>query len=304
MRATQLYSVIEQQPAEPTTDATATINQGSAESTPTATATTSPHIPSLSNPFEMNQEKITEEEMDDLPSINVHVTETVHVLLRGGEVQKSIVLGEIGIEYKGPVESATPICFQISQNDMHDSVELTDFVSVLDGYTLQDNLFKVNTQLIHQRGDVVCIKYQHKLDNDRVPLTVKPIWKCDGDKSRLLVKYHKHAQTAALQEVIFVTSVTGDVQNALSIPAGELALAQKRIKWHLGDIDTDEDQDIKAQFTTLEQATPQPVAIRFETKDELLTDVNVHQGADPMVLWAKICNITKTVKAGKYIAEP
>jgi hypothetical protein len=290
MRATQLYSVIEQQPPAEPINTTGEL----------AATTTS----LLSNPFEMSQEKIVEEEMDDLPLINVHITETVHVLFRGGEVDKSIVCGEIVIEYKGPTESATPICFQILQSIKFDSVELTDFVSVLDGYTLEDNFFKINTQLIQQRDNTVCIKYQYKLDKDRVPLTVKPMWKCDTNKSRLLIKYHKHAQTAALENVMFVTSMTGDVQNALSIPAGELVLSQKRIKWHLGDINNNDEQVIKAQFTTLEQATPQPVAIRFETKNELLTDLKIQQGSDPLVLWAKICDITKTIKAGRYIAEP
>jgi hypothetical protein len=282
MRATQLYSVIEQQSAEPGDTA-----EG----------------PSLSNPFEISQEKIIEEETDDLPLINVHITETVHALFRKGQVDTSVVWGEIGVEYKGPSESATPICFQI-ESDKLDSVELTDFVGVLNGYTIEDKLFKINTELIHQRGTVVCVKYMYNLDKERVPLTVKPMWKCDADKSRLLIKYHKHTQTGTLENVMFGTSMTGDVQNALSIPAGELVLSQQRIKWHLEDIDNNDEQVIKAQFSTLEQATPQPVVIRFETKGQLLTGLQVHQGSDPLLLWARVCNVTKTVKTGKYIAEP
>ncbi|KAL0573031.1 hypothetical protein ABG067_009227, partial [Albugo candida] len=96
------------------------------------------------------------------------------------------------------------------------------------------------------------------------------MWKCDTDKSRLLVKYHKHSDLPPLENVMFLTSITGNVQNALSIPAGELVLSQKKIKWHIGQIHDNNEALIKAQFTTLEQATPQPIAIRFDIKDTLM----------------------------------
>lgn len=316
MRATQLYSVIEQDQIVSKVD-------GSSGAVPVASPleSSTDSISSLpTNPFEMSQEKIAEipeeedtttttaQSVEDLPLINVYITETVHVLSRAGEAEKSVVWGEIGIDYRGPAASATPICFQINHQQSLDSVETTDYADVLDGYTLQDNIFKINTQLYHENVSTletpvaICIKYQTKLDH--LPITVKPIWKCEADKSRLLVKYHSNVPaTTALDKVMFVTSVTGNVQNALSIPAGELVLSQNRIKWHLGQISDNNEAVIKAQFTTLEQASPQPIAIRFEMKDHLLSDVNVEQGADALVLWAKICNTTKIVKAGKYIAD-
>ncbi|KAL9539636.1 hypothetical protein MBANPS3_010152 [Mucor bainieri] len=330
MRATQLYSVIEQDQivskvdgsSGPAPVAAATSLQSSTDSTSSLPA----------NPFEMSQERIAEmsegeeeenavtttaaaaaatqqQPLEDLPLINVYITETVHVLSRAGEAEKSVVWGEIGIDYKGPAVSATPICFQISHQQPLDSIETTDYVSVLDGYNVQDSIFKINTQLYHENVSAsentvaVCIKYQTKLDH--LPIIVKPIWKCEPEKSRLLVKYHANAPaTATLDKVMFVTSVTGNVQHALSIPAGELVLSQNRIKWHLGHIAGNDGNVIKAQFTTLEQASPQPIAVRFEIKDHLLSDVSVQQGADAaVVLWAKICNTTKIVKAGKYIAD-
>ncbi|KAK4516802.1 uncharacterized protein ATC70_011781 [Mucor velutinosus] len=319
MRATQLYSVIEQDQIVSKVD-------GSSGPAPVADTSLQPSTDSTSslpaNPFEMSQERIAEipeeeeatavthQPVEDLPLINVYITETVHVLSKAGEAEKSVIWGEIGIDYKGPAVSATPICFQINHQQSLDSIEVTDYVNVLDGYNLQDNIFKINTQLYHENFSTseenavaVCIKYQTKLDH--LPITVKPIWKCEAQKSRLLVKYHSNApSTATLDKVMLATSVTGNVQNALSIPAGELVLSQHRIKWHLGHISGNDEQVIKAQFTTLEQASPQPIAVRFEMKDHLLSDVSVQQGADAaVVLWAKICNVTKIVKAGKYIAD-
>ncbi|GAN00718.1 hypothetical protein MAM1_0002c00140 [Mucor ambiguus] len=318
MRATQLYSVIEQDQIVSMVDGSSGAAPVAATSFQSSTDSTS-SLPA--NPFEMSQERITEipeeenatavtqQSVEDLPLINVYITETVHVLSKAGEIEKSVVWGEIGIDYKGPAESATPICFQIDHQQSLESIESTDYANVLDGYNLEDNIFKINTQLYHEtfstleNSVAVCIRYQIKLNH--LPITVKPVWKCEAQKSRLLVKYHSNAPpTATLDKVMFATSVTGNVQHALSIPAGELILSQNRIKWHLGHVSGNDEQVIKAQFTTLEQASPQPIAVRFEMRDHLLSDVNVQQGADAaVVLWAKICNITKIVKAGKYIAD-
>lgn len=299
MRATQLYSVIEQDQMLRKIE-----NQQ-----PSAPA----HAPSpFANPFEISQERIVEEEQEsepfsgknanDLPQIDVHIAETVHVLSRAGEAEQSAIWGEISLLYNGPTESAAPVCFQINQPTTSlDKMDATEYVEMLDGY---DNAtFRLNTHLFKADESIVCLKYQVRLTKDRLPLTVKPMWKCDLDKSRLLVKYHKHHDLPTLENVMFVTSVTGDVQNALSIPAGELVLSQKRIKWHLGQIADNEEAVIKAQFTTLEQGTPQPIAVRFEIKDHLMSDVNVEYGTDALMIWAKINHICKTVKVGKYIAE-
>lgn len=278
MRATQLYSVVEpshlltQITEAPPTDESAPIS----ESSPTSTSAP------LTNPFEITHEKTP----DELPSIDVHITETVHLLSKGGQVEKSGIWGEISIEYNGPLAPETPVLFQLN-TDRFEKLETTEFA------TQHQGMYQINTTMFEDRDRHVCIKYQTKLDHDRVPLVVKPMWKCEADKSRLLVKYHP-AENITLNHVVFMTSVTGNVQNALSIPAGELMLAQKAIKWQLGDVD--EESVIKAQFSTLEQGTPQPIAIRFELKDALLTNLDIQQQD-------VVRSVTRTVKAGKYIAE-
>lgn len=281
MRATQLYSVIEGDQTLPKLE------------------DQSPFI----NPFELSQEKIVEEQAfsDELPQIDVQIAETIHVLSKGGEAEKSVIWGEISIQYQGPTDSATPICFQMNHPTKLEKVETTEFVELMDGY--EHNTFKIHTELINHGQYTVCVKYQAKLANDRLPLTVKPMWKCDTDKSRLLVKYHKHSDLPPLENVVFGTSITGDVQNALSIPAGELILSQKRIKWHIGQIGDNNEAVIKAQFTTLEEATAQPIAIRFDLKDHLMTDLSVDNGVDDLIIWARILTTSKSVKVGKYIAE-
>lgn len=263
MRATQLYSVVD-------------IAQIAQTPPPAAAITTT--VAPLTNPFEISQEKLPEEQ----PSIDVHITETVHLLSKGGIVEKSGIWGEISIDYNGPSNPETPILLRLDHN--LEKLEPTEFAS----RQTDDSEFKINTELFTNQRHV-CIKYQTKLDT--VPLVVKPMWKCDADKSRLLVKYNNPTQQT-LHNVVFMTSVTGNVQNALSIPAGELVLAQKVIKWHLGSVD--QDSVIKAQFSTLEQGTPQPIAIRFDMQDTLLSNLQVN---------GPVKTVTRSVKTGKYLAE-
>lgn len=285
MRATQLYSVIEQ-------DQILSQVENQQPSSPFA------------NPFEISQERIVEEPepnnfSEKLPQIDVHITETVHVISRGGEAEKSMIWGDISLKYNGPSESATPICFQLDHASKFDKLEPTEHVTLMNNYEL--DTFKINTQLLSSGESVVCIKYQVPLSG--LPIVVKPMWKCDTDKSRLLVKYHKQGDLPPLEKVMLFTTVTGNVQNALSIPAGELVLSQKKIKWDIGQLDDSSEHLIKAQFTTLEQASPQPIAVRFELSNTLMSDINVNHGADSLVLWAKVVSTTKHVKVGKYIAE-
>ncbi|RCH94107.1 hypothetical protein CU098_009356 [Rhizopus stolonifer] len=289
IRATQLYSVVEQDQIMSNKDELSNV-------TPSTTSSG----PLLPNPFEMSQEKITEEEEKEeekLPTIHVHTTETLHVISKGGLAEQSVVWGEISIEYDGPKGTLTPVCFKT--NKAFDSLETTEYVDKLEDH---DNVFKINTHLFHSEA-VVCIKYQTKIDKERLPLVVKPMWKCEVDKSRLLIKYL--ATSPPLDNVVFVTMVTGNVQHASSIPDGELILAQKRMKWQLGRIDHPQESVIKAQFGTTEQGEPQPIAVRFEMKDQLLSDAYIEQGGEsiPSLIWAKMGNSFKTIKTGKYVAE-
>ncbi|KAI7896742.1 Muniscin C-terminal mu homology domain-containing protein [Mucor mucedo] len=270
MRATQLYSVVEG-------------DQTLGNPAP------------LFNPFEQAPEKIAEEPITEenvvSPQIHVAITETLHVLSRAGEAERSMISGEVSIQYEGPMDPSTPVLFKLSHaGTTFDTIE-TAFLEE----TLEENTFGIQTGLFTSGQSKVCIKY--KAPCHQLPLSVKPIWKCDSEKSRLLVKYHKHRDFSRLENVVFATSVTGQVQNALSIPAGELVLSQSRIMWHLGNLEDPAEAVIKAQFTTLEQASPQPIAVRFELGDTLLTDVNIM--ADPSLL----VHTTKSVKVGKYIAE-
>ncbi|KAG0168241.1 hypothetical protein DFQ30_005022 [Apophysomyces sp. BC1015] len=269
-------------------------------------------IETLSSPFEDNDPPtITTNPAKlpllaaELPRIKVQVTETIHALIKGGEIVRSAVWGEVSLTYRGPAESATPVCFRLKNaEELERVVPNAEYITPLEGYT---DVYELNPHMFHLAGEsaVACISYQVKEDN-HAPLVVKPMWKCDDDQTRLLVKYRKNPVTAAIQtlhNIFFLTSVNGDVQSVQSIPAGQWMVDQQKMLWPIGDFKGTEEEVLKARFVTKQQGTAQSVAVRFEVQDQLISSIQIENGMDSRVLWATVQETQKTIKAGKYIAE-
>ncbi|KAI8981401.1 Muniscin C-terminal mu homology domain-containing protein [Pilobolus umbonatus] len=291
LRAMNLHSVVEKPPS-------AVSNLDVSDSSP------------FSNPFEISQkehdaEAANDRYREDLPEIDVRIEELIHVYSIKGEAEKSAVVGEISIKYTGPTETSTPICFQLTHSEDLDEIECTDRVTLCDNEG--PDLYQINIDKFgssaNNSGYMTCIKYRKNIDAQSIPLKIKALWKCEETKSRLLIKYHQNESSQhILDNIAFATAVTGNVQNALSIPAGELILSHNRMKWNIESLNGSEEQIIRAQFSTLEQGTPQPILARFEIKEALLTSTDVEHGDRGIVIWPKICSVSKSVKAGKYIA--
>lgn len=230
----------------------------------------------------------------------------MNVIIKAEHIESAFISGQVSVEYSGPRESATPICFKLDHHDTFDSVETTEFADVvLNRHTIHDHIFKLNTQLFSNENQqqYVCVQYQKKLEKEHVPITVIPRWKCEDSKSRLLLKCHCQsvANLSDLQHITLTTSVTGHVQSAMSIPLGELDLSQNTMQWNLNQTMVEDECVIKAQFATQELGTPQPIIVHFETEDQLFTDTVIHQScSDPLLLWAKVSGVTKRTVSGTY----
>ncbi|OAD70094.1 hypothetical protein PHYBLDRAFT_148656 [Phycomyces blakesleeanus NRRL 1555(-)] len=241
-------------------------------------------------------------QLEQLPRIKVHITETIHAMFQGGQVVKSEVWGDVSIVYEGPIESASPICFKLLNANQLDQIAPNDNYVTL--YQDSPDVFQINTEMFRLAGAsaVNCLKYRMRHDI-QVPLVIKPMWKCDDEQTRLLVKY-QNKQNQTLQNIFFLTTVTGQVQTAQSIPAGQWMVEQQKMVWPMGDLETNDEQVLKAKFVTSQKGAPQPIAVRFEWHDHLVSLVNVETGENTHhVLWVSVQEVKKTVRAGKYIAE-
>jgi hypothetical protein len=226
---------------------------------------------------------------------------------------RAIVIGEIYLSYKGPFESATPICFQL------DYVALMDSQDIIDDYIscVEDTIYEVNVNRFKAMDDkvatkrVLCFRYHKSIEPANLPISVKPMWKCEYGKSRLLIKYCPHpALLFPLDNVQFtINMLHNDIQTVQSIPQGELHLEQRKIKWHIGEIDQQhcklkEKGIVKAQFIHgASKNEPQPISVQFEIHGQLLTPLEIEQGTDSRFLWSKITGVQKNVKSGNYIAD-
>ncbi|RCH85927.1 hypothetical protein CU098_003029 [Rhizopus stolonifer] len=226
----------------------------------------------------------SEEMINQPPTMDVSITETLDVLSRSGQIEHATLTGQVYAQYTGPTQSPLPVCFQlITPPDT--TLQLTDHI-----HRVSDDIYQLNHADLTQSQSII-LTYQTPLHH--LPLEIKSMWKCEADKSRLLVKYQKNMDH--LENVMLATSVL-DVQDTQSIPSGEINLAQHRIKWDLLEIQG----LIKAQFQTKQEREAQPIAVRFESQ-ELFSGLQVKQGDDVNVFWVNIREMKTRAKTGKFI---
>ncbi|KAI9249980.1 hypothetical protein BY458DRAFT_525115 [Sporodiniella umbellata] len=237
--------------------------------------------PNAVSPFE------EEEPSHQQPEISVVMIEKVHVVSNDGQGETRVIEGEARLCYSGPTESANPVCFQLT------------FDGSLQLEAVSDAICEISPgvyQWVNLSSPTAVVKYQEAMH--ATVLSVKPIWKFDSEKTRLLIKYQKMSQHV-LENVSFMTLIGKNVKHAQSIPTGELSSANDRIRWDLGCPDANE-HVIKAQFEVSEQGNPQPVFVKFEIHDQILSSFRISTGEDVNTLWANIKKVNKQVKSGKY----
>ncbi|CDH56185.1 related to syp1 ycr030c [Lichtheimia corymbifera JMRC:FSU:9682] len=246
------------------------------------------------------------------PDVQVRMNETIHALLRGGQLDRAAVIGEIKVVYHGPEKVQQPVYLHIDGLDAMEQVTPnTSYLTSVEGET---GVYQLDTSMFHLAGDspVTCIKYQLPVDEKALPIWARPMWKCEDEQTRLLVKYRKTSDNISEKDVhgvFFMTTVSGDVQNVQSIPAGQWVVEQERMVWPMGEWQDLEEHMLRAKFITKQQGGPQPIAIRFEGKDWLVSNVTMASSSSQQKervdggLWANIQSIERSVRTGKYIAE-
>ncbi|KAG2224233.1 hypothetical protein INT45_000262 [Circinella minor] len=254
------------------------------------------------------------------PTIKVQITESIHCLMKGGNVVKSAVLGEVKIAYHGPSDTTKPVCFRLEHVDQLERITPnTSYITEIEEEEEEKGVYKLDTNMFHLAGDspIPCIKYQVKLndndndnDNDLLPIKVKPMWKCESEQTLLLVKYQKsqHDLASHLHGIFFMTTVSGNVQNVQSVPGGQWMVDQDKMVWPMGEWQGNEERILRAKFITKEQGSAQTLQVRFEVKDRLVSLIHLvnteqNSGSNETKIWATIESIERSIRTGKYVAE-
>jgi hypothetical protein len=235
--------------------------------------------------------------LEDEPTLSVRITEVIHAQLRQGEAQRLMVTGEVSLVYQGPTDQPIHFCVK------HNGTEVTLLADGIQRWQDTDDgtIYQLSPD---KMTAAYCIKYRQDSSSQLVaPLLVKPMWKCDGDQARLMIKYNQ-TNEVTMDQVMMLTHVDGSCHSAQSLPPGQWVMDQQKMVW--SSLDTRGEQIIRAKFATSALATPQPIAVRFELRDQLVSSLQVVEHSPLLAAGgtgARISSVVMSTRSGKYIAE-
>jgi hypothetical protein len=241
--------------------------------------------------------------LEDEPTLSVRITEVIHAQLRQGEAQRLMVTGEVALLYQGPTDQPIHFCVK------HNGTEATLLADGIQRWQDTDDgtIYQLSPDKM-PADYTTCIKYRQDSSSSSsqwvAPLLVKPMWKCDGDQARLMIKYNQ-TNEVTMDQVMMLTHVDGNCHSAQSLPPGQWVMDQQKMVW--SSLDTGaEQQVIRAKFATTALATPQPIAVRFELRNQLISSLQVVEHSPLRAAGgtgARISSVVMSTRSGKYIAE-
>lgn len=151
-----------------------------------SSASTTMHHPNRPDPFAD----------ETSPGLRASIVETVNVLLKGGEVTRLLVTGEIGISYRsrsGSVTEPGPSDLKVRLTGL-DSLEkkAPNPALLLPGVGVDRDEFIISpTITAHAGATTTVFKYQLSFPatTTPAPVLVKPVWRCDPAQARAIVTY-------------------------------------------------------------------------------------------------------------------
>ncbi|GAA5990406.1 hypothetical protein JCM10908_007356 [Rhodotorula pacifica] len=233
------------------------------------------------------------------PGLRASIVETVNVLLKGGEVTRVLVTGEIGLSYRS---SGTPSGdLKVRLTGLDSLEKKAPNPALLLPAVDQDKFHISPTITAHGGATTTVFKYQLALPatSTPAPVLVKPVWRCDPAQARAIVTYsvngasplftpatspfgeedEQSATTASLEELkLELTLANGSITSFQAKPAtaslapGGRALAFSSLP---GLSLAAREQKILASLVTDGQATPGPVNVSWSVQGRTIGNVGV-----------------------------
>ncbi|CAG8438632.1 8714_t:CDS:10 [Ambispora leptoticha] len=229
------------------------------------------------------------------------ISEVLNVILKGGEVAKISITGEISLVSNRNI--IQPIKLKVTNFSMLDKTAPN--ASYINPSTSGEaGEYEVNTEMLALTGGapVVIMKYQVHIDpdhkNEYVPISIIPQWKCEPNKTAFAINYQPNSHfkfSGTLSDLSFLIPVDGEVVGnaAYSNPTGIWNGEKQRILWQIGDFDlsSTESKRLLARFDTKKNSNPAPAAVKFTYKGQLLSNISLE------------AKVTCQVVSGKYLAS-
>jgi hypothetical protein len=239
------------------------------------------------------------------PGIRVSVTETVHVLAKGGTVDRVMVTGEISLLVRD-VNPSSPLRLRIGHHQgLEKSAPNAQYLKAVPNvpgeYTIDIQAFSV---LSSSASPVVAFKYQSHVEQEHasgyIPIEIKPVWRCSPTRTDLLLQYGPNPaskfaspfepassatssslspSSLTLEDVSFIVPVTSHVNAVQSKPEGIWSPEKRRLLWKVGDVSLEngnaESNKAVARFSVNDESRPQPIAVKWRMAGRLVTDLGL-----------------------------
>lgn len=190
------------------------------------------------------------------PGLHAYITERVNVVMKGREVSKIMVVGELSVSAKD-VASVGPLHMRV---DAYEQLEkaAANPVFMREVGPERPGEYTVDVSALARQasptsgGRSTVLKYQvhvpsHKA-SEYVPLHVVPQWRCEAQQTSILINYSANPASraslsaatqlpdAAFRDVTLSVDVTSpSVSNIMSKPAATYVAEQKKLVWRLAE---------------------------------------------------------------------
>lgn len=282
---------------------------------------------SAANPFEATSSP-TSPTSSSSGGLRAAILETVNVLMKGGQIVRVMITGEISLSLKefgsaSGADSGEPLAIRIRGFDTFEK-SAPNLAYMTSPASSGPGEFELNTLALQAASErvtsekgasnvVTILKYQVRLpDNDwakYVPLAVTPQWKCEPQQTSFIITYSGAASSTflpstLLRDVSFTIPVSTPATNLQTKPEGSYSTSANQIKWKMDDIDLStaagKSAKILARFATEQgPAQPQPVSVAWKVRGQL---VSRHVGIQ-VAGNVKLGEVVKLVQSGKYLAS-
>ncbi|KAJ3152378.1 hypothetical protein HDU86_005907 [Geranomyces michiganensis] len=249
------------------------------------------------------------------------IAEQVNVLIRGNEVEKLLLMGELSLGSAtsfADLDDNKPFYFTITNfKALAQVVPNESFCRVSSPDTPDRFVCDPKALKATALQAVPVIKYQVRIaDASKIaPLIVYPIWKCEDTQTSLLLQFQLNPALRAagsnieLDDVSFLVPVDGGgkLGRVQTKPNGIWNAERKAILWKIGHVAAEaveEPRKLLARIETSEACKPgATVAVRFASTGSLLSGIDITcallQG-ETAAAAVELSEVTKTVTAGKY----
>lgn len=253
-------------------------------------------------------------ESSTTPGLRASIVETVNVLIKGGEVSRVMITGEISLSHRAEEGAAVPRIrianFDQFEKTAPNSAYLTPVPSSPGEYTVTTSLSS-NTALV--------LKYQLRVptgsEHEFVPLDVRATWKCEATQTRVMVLYTPTSggrldgggesspfgdESTTLDGVEFHIPLSVIATSFQAKPTASYIPERNRLSFVVDPIVLEkgaQGKKLLASVETLSAAVPQPIAIKWRVKGKSVSQVEVE------VEGTEVETVRETV-AGKYLIAP